>query len=109
MLAAAGHRVLGTDIAPAMVALAKERVVAEKGGQMEFAVGDMLTWEPSMVGQEQEGEEGEEELMATFDAVFLVFSQLQLGYADLRRVLVRFARTLKEDGGVVRVGADAGG
>ncbi|KIX04899.1 uncharacterized protein Z518_05770 [Rhinocladiella mackenziei CBS 650.93] len=81
MLSKAGLRVLGFDISPKMVEYARTRVSGT------FTVSDMLTYKPEGV----------------FAGVFIIFSQLQLSYADLHSTICKFARTL-EPGGILVLG-----
>ncbi|KAK3677128.1 hypothetical protein LTR78_003333 [Recurvomyces mirabilis] len=76
MLASAGMEVVGTDIAPKMIALARSQV---KGTFLET---DMLTYQP----------EGE------FDAVLMIFCHLQLSYKDFHTAAYKFASTLRPGG-----------
>lgn len=76
MLADAGMDVVGSDVAPQMVKLAQKSV---KGN---FEVADMVDYQPT----------------GTFDAIFIIFSQLGLTYADFHGAVSRLARTLRPDG-----------
>ncbi|KAJ9652940.1 hypothetical protein H2198_007849 [Neophaeococcomyces mojaviensis] len=76
MLSSAGLEVVGFDISPKMVELAASRI---KG---TFAVSDMLTYQPEN----------------TFAGVFMIFSHLQLHYADFHAVCWKFAKTLQPGG-----------
>ena len=82
MLSDAGLDVVGFDISPKMVELARSRV---KGGS--FAVSDMLTYTPQ----------------GTFSGVLMIFSQLQLAYADLHGAVYKLAQSL-ESGGILALG-----
>ncbi|KAL6244603.1 hypothetical protein RBB50_008131 [Rhinocladiella similis] len=81
MLAEAGLEVVGFDISPKMIEFARTRV------RGSFSVSDMLEYQP----------QGE------FAAVFIIFSQLQLSYADFHTAAFKFARTLVP-GGVLAIG-----
>ncbi|QKV78745.1 class I SAM-dependent methyltransferase [Amycolatopsis sp. Hca4] len=78
LLAAAGHDVTGYDVAPKMVAIAREQVPAAR-----FELGDMreLSYPD-----------------ATWDAVTAFFSMLQLPRAEQEAVLGRVADWLKPGG-----------
>lgn len=76
MLADAGMDVHGTDVAPQMINHAKASV---KG---TFEVANMVEHEPQ----------------GTFDAIFIIFSQLGLTYADFHGAVHRVAKTLRPDG-----------
>jgi len=76
MLASAGLEVIGADISPKMVELARQRV---KG---KFIVADMLTYQPER----------------SFAAVFVIFSHLQLHYADFHAAIYKFTQTLQPEG-----------
>ncbi|KAK0365941.1 hypothetical protein LTR59_004574 [Friedmanniomyces endolithicus] len=84
MLAEAGMEVTGIDIAPKMIEIARSEV---KG---RFLVADCLEYE-------SEG---------NFDAVFIIYSQLSLSYADVHAMVFRLAKSLSP-GGVMCVGQDA--
>lgn len=60
-----------------MVAYASSRVAGN------FTVGDMLTYQP---------------LDGTFDAIFVIFSQLQLQYADFRTAMLKYTAALRPGG-----------
>jgi len=81
MLAEAGLQVVGFDISPKMIALASTRV------EGSFSVSDMLQYRPQ----------------GDFAAVFIIFAQLQLSYADFHAAAYKFARTLVP-GGVFVIG-----
>jgi len=81
MLSRAGLEVHGFDISPKMVELARQRVPGT------FAVSDMLKYRP----------EGE------FAGVFIIFSQLQLSYADFHTAAFKFASVLRP-GGILALG-----
>ena len=76
MLADAGMDVQGTDVAPQMINHAKASV---KG---TFEVANMVNHQPQ----------------GTFDAVFIIFSQLGLTYAEFYGAVHRLAKTLRPDG-----------
>lgn len=76
MLADAGMDVVGSDVALQMVKHAEKNV---KG---TFEVADMIDYQPT----------------GTFDAIFIVFSQLGLAYADFHKSISRLARCLRSDG-----------
>ena len=76
MLADAGMDVHGTDVAPQMINHAKASV---KG---MFEVANMVDHEPK----------------GTFDAVFIIFSQLGLTYAEFYVAVYKLAKTLQPDG-----------
>jgi len=81
MLADAGMKVVGFDVAPKMAEHARKRV---KG---EFEVADMVSYKPQ--GQ--------------FDGIFVIYSQLGLGYEDFYNAAWKLAQTLKE-GGIFVIG-----
>lgn len=81
MLAAAGLDVVGCDISPKMVELAKTRV------EGSFSVSDMLEYEP----------EGK------FSAVLMIFCHLQLSYAGFHAAAYKYASAL-EPGGLFALG-----
>jgi len=81
MLSQAGFSVVGCDISPKMVQLAQVRV---KG---LFIVSDMLSYEPD----------------GPFAAVFLVFSHLQLLFADFSAAVCKYACAL-QPGGILVLG-----
>ncbi|KAF2731623.1 S-adenosyl-L-methionine-dependent methyltransferase [Polyplosphaeria fusca] len=76
LLASANHTVTGVDISPNMIAHAASRV------RGTFLVADMLTYVPSR----------------NYAAVFLIFSHLQLRYAELHGLALRLASALDEGG-----------
>ena len=76
MLSNAGLEVHGFDISPKMIAYAQSRVNGS------FTVSDMLSYQPS----------------ATFNGIFVIFSQLQLSYASLHSTLHRLSQFLEADG-----------
>ncbi|KAK3716635.1 hypothetical protein LTR37_006265 [Vermiconidia calcicola] len=76
MLADAGMEVIGTDVAPNMVKHAQARV---KG---TFEVADMVDYEPK----------------DEFAAVFIIYSQLGLSYADFHAAAYKFAKILQPHG-----------
>ncbi|KAK0936164.1 hypothetical protein LTR29_012262 [Friedmanniomyces endolithicus] len=84
MLAEAGLDVTGIDIAPKMIEIARAEV---KG---RFLVADCLEYEPE----------------GSFDAVFIIYSQLSLSYADVHAMVYRLAKSLSPDG-LMCVGQDA--
>jgi SAM-dependent methyltransferase len=77
MLSEAGMSVVGIDVSPKMTELAEQRV------RGDFRVGDIASTEPP---------EGQ------FDAIFLIFAQLQLSYAAMHGMCYRFAKCLKPGG-----------
>jgi len=81
MLSEAGLQVVGCDISPRMIEFAQERV---KGS---FIVSDMLEYKP----------EGK------FAGVFIIFSHLQLSYADFYSAAYKYANTLQA-GGILAIG-----
>lgn len=81
MLAKAGLEVVGCDISPKMVQLAQDRV---KG---LFTVSDMLNYE----------------IDGKFAAVFMIFSHLQLSYADFHSAAYKYANAL-QPGGILALG-----
>ena len=81
MLSKAGLQVVGCDISPRMIDLAQSRV---KGS---FVVSDLLEYQP----------EGQ------FAGVFVIFSHLQLLYADLHAAAYKYGNTL-EPGGIFVIG-----
>jgi SAM-dependent methyltransferase len=81
MLSKAGLQVVGCDISPRMIQLAQERVDGS------FTVSDMLEYKP----------EGK------FAAVFIIFSQLQLSYADFHSAAYKYANALQV-GGILAIG-----
>jgi ubiquinone/menaquinone biosynthesis C-methylase UbiE len=85
--ARAGLEVVGIDVAPAMIALARERARAERLA-IELAVGEALTW-PAPV--------------APFDAIYFspgIYSHIP-GRARRVRTLVRLRQLLTPDGFIV--------
>jgi hypothetical protein len=76
MLADAGMDVHGTDVAPQMINHARASV---KG---TFKVANMVDHKPQ----------------GTFDAVFIIFSQLGLTYAEFYGAVDKLAQTLRPDG-----------
>jgi SAM-dependent methyltransferase len=81
MLSKAGLEVVGCDISPRMIELAQARV---KGS---FVVSDMLEYKP----------EGK------FAGVFIIFSHLQLSYADFHSTAYKYANALQA-GGILVIG-----
>ncbi|KAJ9620422.1 hypothetical protein H2204_012269 [Knufia peltigerae] len=81
MLAEAGLEVVGFDISPKMIEFASTRV------RGSFSVSDMLEYQPH----------------GRFAAVFIIFAQLQLSYADFHAAAYKFARTLLP-GGIIAIG-----
>jgi len=81
MLADSGMDVHGTDVAPQMISHAKASV---KG---TFEVGNMVDHQPQ----------------GTFDAIFIIFSQLGLGYSEFHAAVYRLAKTL-QPGGLLVIG-----
>ncbi|KAK4893087.1 hypothetical protein LTR27_008427 [Elasticomyces elasticus] len=84
MLAEADMDVTGIDIAPSMIEIARSKV---KG---EFLVADCLEYQPQ----------------GTFDAIYIIYSQLSLTYADVHAMVFRLAKSLSV-GGLLVVGQDA--
>ncbi|KAK3117815.1 hypothetical protein LTR53_000503 [Teratosphaeriaceae sp. CCFEE 6253] len=84
MLAEAGMKVTGIDIAPKMVELAKSKVDGD------FEVADLLEYQPQ----------------GTFDGIFIIYSQLSLSYADVHAMAFRLAKSLAP-GGLMAVGQEA--
>ncbi|KAK1820429.1 hypothetical protein LTR12_005155 [Friedmanniomyces endolithicus] len=84
MLAEARMEVTGIDIAPKMIEIAEKEV---KG---RFLVADCLDYEPE----------------GSYDAVFIIYSQLSLSYADVHAMVFRLAKSLSP-GGLMCVGQDA--
>ena len=83
MLVEAGHQVVGVDISPVMVEVARERVP-----RATFEVGDARTYQP--------GEEVKEEKL---DAVTAFFSFIAaVSHDDIRSLPVRVASWLKPGG-----------
>lgn len=76
MLAEAGMDVFGTDVAAQMVSHAQKSV---KG---TFEIANMVDHQPT----------------GTFDAIFIIFSQLGLTYAELHGAVYTLAKTLRPDG-----------
>lgn len=76
MLAAAGMIVVGTDVAPRMVELAKRCC---KG---EFQVANMIDYEPE----------------GTFDAIFIIYSHLGLTYSAFHAVVSKLVPALSPNG-----------
>ena len=75
-LAAAGIQVTGIDIAQNMISIAQKRVSGT------FLKANMLHYEPSN----------------GYDAVFMMFSHMQLSAADFRSVLHKYTGCLREGG-----------
>lgn len=84
MLADAKMRVVGTDVAPKMVAIAQKKV------EGDFQVADMVDYQPE----------------GTFDAVFVIYSQLGLTYAAFHKAAYKFAQALRP-GGLFVIGQSA--
>lgn len=80
MLADAGMKVTGLDIAPKMIELASDRVP-----NGSFEVSDMLEYQPH----------------ADFEGIFIIYSHLQLSYASFHYATFKFARALSPDGIIV--------
>jgi SAM-dependent methyltransferase len=76
MLAKAEMQVVGTDVAPNMVAIAQRAV------EGEFQVADMVDYQPE----------------GTFDAIFVIYSQLGLTYAAFHKAAYKFAQALRPGG-----------
>lgn len=76
MLSEAGMDVTGTDVAPKMVEHARKRV---KG---TFEVADMVDCHPK----------------GTYDAIFIIYSQLGLQYATFHGAVSRLVRSLRPNG-----------
>lgn len=76
MLAGAGIDVVGCDISPKMIQH------AQAGARGKFTVSDMLTYET----------EGK------FAAIFMIFSTLQLSYADFHSAAYKYANALQPSG-----------
>ncbi|KAK5701186.1 hypothetical protein LTR17_022803 [Elasticomyces elasticus] len=76
LLAEAGMSVNGTDVAPKMVEHARNRV---KG---TFEVADMVNYEPKK----------------SYDAIFIIYSQLGLEYAAFHTAVWRLVQSLRPDG-----------
>ena len=81
VLSKAGLQVIGLDISPRMIELAQERVNGS------FTVSDMLEYKP----------EGK------FAGIFIIFSQLQLSYADFHTAVYKYTNVL-EAGGILAIG-----
>ena len=81
MLSEAGLQVYGCDISPKMIELAQSRV---KGS---FVVSDMLEYNPD----------------GRFAMVLIIFSHLQLFYADFHTAASKYANAL-EPGGILVIG-----
>jgi SAM-dependent methyltransferase len=81
MLSAAGLQVYGCDISPKMIELAQSRV---KGS---FVVSDMLEYNPD----------------GKFAVILIIFSHLQLSYADFHSAAFKYANAL-ESGGLLVIG-----
>ncbi|OQO10200.1 hypothetical protein B0A48_04557 [Cryoendolithus antarcticus] len=81
MLADAGLDVVGTDVAPKMVELAKSRI---KG---TFEVADTVEYEPR----------------GRFGAVFIIYSHLGLSYSAFHSAVVKFVKAL-QPGGLMVIG-----
>ena len=77
MLAEAGMHVTGTDVAPNMVSIARQRV--PKGN---FVVADMVEYEPE----------------GSFDAVFVIYSHLGLSYHASHSTVSRLVKALRQNG-----------
>jgi cyclopropane fatty-acyl-phospholipid synthase-like methyltransferase len=76
MLAAAGHKVYGIDVAQKMVDIAQQQVSGE------FKKADMRTFKPNI----------------SFDAIFAVYSLFQISPSKTHAVVFKFAEWLNEDG-----------
>ncbi|TKA74274.1 hypothetical protein B0A55_06203 [Friedmanniomyces simplex] len=83
-LAEAGLKVTGIDIAPKMIEIAQSKV------QGDFRVADCVQYQPQ----------------GKFDAIFIIYSQLSLKYADVHAMIFRLAESLSS-GGLICVGQDA--
>jgi SAM-dependent methyltransferase len=81
MLSHAGLAVVGLDISPKMVALAKSRV------QGTFSVSDMVDFE----------------VQGTFAGSFMIFSHLQMSYAAVHSAVYMYVSAL-EPGGIFVIG-----
>jgi ubiquinone/menaquinone biosynthesis C-methylase UbiE len=81
MLSQAGLQISGFDISPKMIKLAESRVNGS------FVVSDLLEYKPE----------------GRFAAVFIIFSHLQLSYADFHSAAYKFANVL-EPGGILVIG-----
>ncbi|PQE28255.1 Methyltransferase type 11 protein [Rutstroemia sp. NJR-2017a WRK4] len=81
MLSLAGLDVVGFDISPKMVVLAKSRV------QGTFSVSDMVDFK----------------VQGTFAGAFMIFSHLQMSYAAVHEAVYKFASAL-EPGGIFVLG-----
>lgn len=68
--------VVGTDVAPKMVAIARKEVNGE------FQVADMVSYQPE----------------GTFNAKFVIYSQLGLSYPAFHKSAYRFAQALRPGG-----------
>lgn len=79
MLSNADMSVVGCDISPKMINLARARV---KG---TFIVADMLEFQPENSNE-------------AFAAVFIIFSHLQLDYASFHRLAYKYAQLLQPRG-----------
>lgn len=79
MLSSAGMHVTGTDVAPSMVRYAQQQVPGR------FEVADMVSYTPDN----------------TFDAIFVIYSQLGLSYAQFSTAISQLAKTLLPDGLIV--------
>jgi len=76
MLAGENMQVVGTDVAPNMVAIAQKEV------EGKFKIADMVDYQPE----------------GTFDAIFVIYSQLGLTYAAFHKAARRFAQALRPGG-----------
>ncbi|KAK0246633.1 hypothetical protein LTS09_018227 [Friedmanniomyces endolithicus] len=76
MLSVAGMDVTGTDVAPKMIELARRRV---KG---TFEIADMADYKPK----------------ESYDAIFIIYSQLGLEYATFHGAVSRLIHSLRPDG-----------
>ncbi|PVH76878.1 S-adenosyl-L-methionine-dependent methyltransferase [Cadophora sp. DSE1049] len=81
MLSKASLFVIGFDISPKMIALAKSRV---KG---DFSVSDMLSYTPT----------------GKFAGVFMIFAHMRLSYRDFHAAVFKFASVL-QPGGILVLG-----
>lgn len=79
MLADAGMDIVGSDVAPQMVKHAQKSV---KG---TFEVANMVDYQPS----------------GTFDAIFIIYSQLGLSYAEFHKAVHKLAQVLRAGGFLV--------
>lgn len=76
MLSDAGMHVTGTDVAPSMVKYAQHQVAGR------FEVADMVSYSPH----------------GDFGAIFIIYSQLGLSYAQFHTAVTRLVKTLLPDG-----------